>query len=1177
MAASLQRPRGFLRIYLGAAAGVGKTYQMLGDARLAAEEGTDIVIGYLEPHGRVATEERARGLERAPVVRYGSGSRAETEPDVDWLIERRPSVAIVDELAHTNPPGAPRPKRYDDVDTLLAHGIDVWTTVNIQHLESLGSRIRSLTGVEVRETFPDRLLHEADEIKLVDLSPASLRERIARGLVYGPDRVEQALNGFFTVSNLTALRALVLHELAEVAAAQLDTSAPGLRPSERVLVATGGRRDSYAQLIRAGARLARRSDSELYVLAVEPQNGRTDADTARVLSDAEALTRSLGGVYLRRRAENPAAEIIREAEAQHITQIVIGKSRRSGLRVRLGGSLVEAVLRGTSGIDVHVVDDRARHGPRRRRMSAPGGSVKRTLVGRRMPMGSLEDELLPRWIALPIFASDPLSSVAYATEAALVVLVATSVASRGLIVPISAVIAALLLVVVLSYRQTIFAYPNGGGSYVVAKENLGQMAGLVAAASLLVDYVLTAAVSIASGVLAVTSAVPELSTHAVELSLGVLVVLVVVNLRGVRESGFVFALPTYGFIIAIGAMIAVGFVRGLLYGWPTAHVPDPAPVGLATGVGIVVLLRAFASGCSALTGVEAISNGVTAFRRPQARNAASTLMSMGVIAIILFLGVSILAWKVDALPSESVSVLSEIARAVFPPGASSFGYYAVQATTAAVLALAANTAFQGFPRLAALLASDSFLPRQFSNLGDRLVYSNGILVLALAAGALIVGFHADVNSLIHLYLLGVFTAFTLSQFGMVKHHWRRRDSGRSRASLSYKIGLNATGGLLTGLVGAIVITTKFGEGAWMVVIAIPVLVLCFAVVGRHYADVRTRLRDPGGDYAVVRGPVVLFVSALDDATAEALRYVRAIAGDGFQAIHVADAGGVTGIAQAWRGFSGGDGPPLLALPRERTVSGTVARYVRETERAPGEVTTLVVPELFKRRSLVAILRGRTTLALRLRLQGEEDVVLADVPVVADARGLRHPPSGQPKTVVLMPISELNAASRHALGYALGLGSEHVVGLHVELGSDDVSQTRAAWAARALPIPIKVVPSPYRDLGQPLLSEIRAITADPDAVCVVVMPEIISPHGWQRLLHNQRALFIKRLLLFEERVVLTSVPYRLPQPGEAPPRRRRRGPSGGAARGRRSRRARPSARPPCSSSAPRVTPRGPRPG
>ena len=765
-------------------------------------------------------------------------------------------------------------------------------------------------------------------------------------------------------------------------------------------------------------------------------------------------------------------------------------------------------------------------------MSASGRSFKRTIVGRRMPMGSLEDELLPRWIALPIFASDPLSSVAYATEAALVVLVATSVASRGLIVPISAVIAALLVVVVLSYRQTIFAYPNGGGSYVVAKENLGQLAGLVAAASLLIDYVLTAAVSIASGVLAVTSAVPELSTHAVELSLGVLVVLVLVNLRGVRESGFVFALPTYGFIIAIGAMIVVGFVRGMLFGWPTAHVPDPTHTGLAASVGIIVLLRAFASGCSALTGVEAISNGVTAFRRPQARNAASTLVSMGVIAVILFLGVSTLAWKMNARPSDSVSVLSEIARAVFPAGASSFGYYAVQATTAGVLALAANTAFQGFPRLAALLASDSFLPRQFSNLGDRLVYSNGILVLALAAGALIVGFHADVISLIHLYLLGVFTAFTLSQIGMVRHNWRRRAASASRASLFYRIGLNATGGLLTGLVGAIVIATKFGEGAWMVVIAIPVLVLGFTVVGRHYADVRTRLRDPGGDYAVVRGPVVLFVSALDDATAEALRYVRAIAGERFEAIHVAEAG-VSGIAQAWRGFSG-EGPPLLTLPRERTVSGTVARHVRELEHAPGEVTTLVVPELFKRRSLVAILRGRTTLALRLRLQGEEDVVLADVPVVADAHGLGRPFIGEQKTTVLLPVSELNAASRHALGYALGLGASNVFALHVELGSDDVSQTRATWAARALPIPVKVVPSPYRDLGQPLLAEIRAITADPAAVCVVVMPEIISPHRWQRLLHNQRALFIKRLLLFEDRVVLTSVPYRLPQPGERAP-------------------------------------------
>ena len=733
---------------------------------------------------------------------------------------------------------------------------------------------------------------------------------------------------------------------------------------------------------------------------------------------------------------------------------------------------------------------------------------------------------------------------------------------------------------VLSYRQTIFAYPNGGGSYVVAKENLGQLAGLVAAASLLTDYVLTAAVSIASGVLAVTSAVPELSSHAVELSLGVLVVLVLVNLRGVRESGFVFALPTYGFIIAIGATIAVGFVRGLVSGWPTAHVPDPAHVGLAGGVGLVVLLRAFASGCSALTGVEAISNGVPAFRRPQARNAASTLMWMGVIAIVLFLGVSILAWKIDARPSESVSVLSEIARAVFPPGGSSFGYYAVQATTAAVLALAANTAFQGFPRLAALLASDSFLPRQFSNLGDRLVYSNGILVLALAAGALIVGFHADVNSLIHLYLLGVFTAFTLSQFGMVRHNWGRRESSASRGSLVYAIALNATGGALTGLVGAIVIATKFGEGAWMVLIAIPVLVLGFVTVGRHYADVRTRLRDPGGGYAAVaraRGALRQRARRRDrrGAALRARDRRRPLPGDprGRSRRRQRHRAGLARILRrraAARGAAArahrlGHGGALGARARARSRRGRDARRARAVP-APLAARDPARPH-DARAAAAPAGRGGRRARRRARRGG--------------CRGLRRASvASRCARPCSLPISELNAASRHALGYALGLGSEHVFGLHVELGADDVSQTRAAWAARGLPIPVKVVPSPYRDLGQPLLAEIRAITADPDAVCVVVMPEIISPHRWQRILHNQRALFIKRLLLFEERVVLTSVPYRLPEAGErapvapatasASPSARYEAPV--AARGPRRRRASPSSarRAAARSPAPRVS-------
>ena len=693
-------------------------------------------------------------------------------------------------------------------------------------------------------------------------------------------------------------------------------------------------------------------------------------------------------------------------------------------------------------------------------------ALKRTLVGRRMPLSQLEGELLPKRLALPIFASDPLSSVAYATEAGLLVLITASLASRDLIVPISVVIAALLAIVVLSYRQTIYAYPNGGGSYVVAKENLGATAGLVAAASLLTDYVLTAAVSIASGVLAVTSAVPELAPHAVGLSLAVLVLLVLVNLRGVRESGYAFAFPTYAFIGSVGALVAIGFVRGLVSGWPTAHVPDPAPVGLAASVGLIVILRAFASGCSALTGVEAISNGVPAFRRPQPTNAARTLMVMGVIAILLFLGVSVLAWKIDARPSGSVSVLSEIARAVFPPGNTSFGYYLVQASTAAVLALAANTAFQGFPRLAALLASDSYLPRQFANLGDRLVFSNGIIVLALVAGALIVGFNADVNSLIHLYLLGVFTAFTLSQFGMVRRYFTLR--GTPSAPGWGAVVLNGTGGVLTGLVGVIVLITKFGEGAWMVTIAIPTLVLGFAMINRHYRDVASRLRVPE-DTPLPRvaagGPVVLYVDELDDATAEAVRFVRSVAGERFQAVHVSDA---SGISSAWRAFSG-TSSPLIVLPRSGTVSGTVAAWVREVERAPDEITTLVVPELFPSRSLNAVARGRTALALRLRLQGERDIVVTDVPVVARPPGApeRTDLTGR-KTTVLLPIASDDAASRRAIVYALGLGADDVRGLHIALGDDDAEKAKAAWAKRRMPIPVDVVASPYRDLGGPLL-------------------------------------------------------------------------------------------------------------
>jgi two-component system, OmpR family, sensor histidine kinase KdpD len=297
------------------------------------------------------------------VIEYGSGGRAVTEPDVEWIVERRPSIACIDELAHTNARGASRRKRYEDAEHLLSHGIEVWSTVNIQHLESLHDRVLSLTGVDVRETFPDKLLHGADEIRLIDLSPRALRERIARGLVYPEDRIEQALMGFFTPENLAVLRAVALHEMAEVAAAEVRQSETHSATVERVLVSIGGRSASSGRLIREGARLARRADAELLALVVEPQDGRVDAQTRAVLEDAETLTRSLGGTFLRRAGDDAAAEIVREIEAQHVTQLVLGAGRRSGWRARMRPSTVDRILRGTRGVDVHVVADPATSDP----------------------------------------------------------------------------------------------------------------------------------------------------------------------------------------------------------------------------------------------------------------------------------------------------------------------------------------------------------------------------------------------------------------------------------------------------------------------------------------------------------------------------------------------------------------------------------------------------------------------------------------------------------------------------------------------------------------------------------------------------------------------------------------------------------------------------------------------
>jgi len=747
-------------------------------------------------------------------------------------------------------------------------------------------------------------------------------------------------------------------------------------------------------------------------------------------------------------------------------------------------------------------------------------ALKRTLIGRPRATGEMHETLLSKRLALPIFASDPLSSVAYATEAALVVLIGASAAAGHYVLPVSIAIAAVMAVVVLSYVQTVQAYQTSGGAYVVARENLGTMPSLVAAAALLVDYILTVAVSVAAGVLALTSAAPSLRGHEVTLCLAFIVLLTLANLRGVRESGAIFALPTYAFVASMFLMVGTGVGKCATGNCPTAHAPDPILAG-AGAIGVFVLLQAFASGAAALTGVEAISNGVNAFRPPPGRNAARTLLAMGVIAITLFIGVSYLAVHMHAHPSSSVSVISEIARATFPAGSlTSPMYYAVQAFTFGILVLAANTSYQGFPRLAAVLARDRFFPRQFVNLGDRLVYSNGIIVLAGIASLLIWVFHANVISLIHLYVIGVFTAFTISQAGMVRY-WQRHKEGHWRRSAA----INGFGAFATGVVTLLVIQAKFTSGAWMVVIAVPTLIGFFLVVNRHYRIVSRRLKS--GTAAVKASPeptnnVVLYVDELDPATKLASWYAREIAGQSYHPVWVADGRSKPDPRGRWWDFTGG-GTRIEPLEGVGHTEDAVLDYVWSLPRGESNFLTVVVPEAFDHPSLLtAVLRRHTTFSLKLRLLSEPGIVIANVPVVG---GNGDDPIPK-RAVARVLVSEVHASSLRAVNYARTLRLPDTKAVFFAFDAEEAARVEKEWQREALGLPLEILEAPFRDIGDPLRAYLRELTADPETAVSVVMPELVF-NGARRLLHNQRALYIKRLLLFEPRVILSSVPYHLP--------------------------------------------------
>ena len=758
----------------------------------------------------------------------------------------------------------------------------------------------------------------------------------------------------------------------------------------------------------------------------------------------------------------------------------------------------------------------------------PGVSLKRRLFGRPFASHEEEHQLLPKRLALPVFASDPLSSVAYATEEAMLVLSLAGAAAFSWLAPLSVAIATLLLIVIISYRQTIKAYPDGGGAFIVASDNLGIRTGTVAAAALLTDYVLTVSVSVAAGVAAITSAAPHLLLYRVELSLGFVVLLTVANLRGIQEASKLFALPTYMFVATVGTMLIAGFIECADGSCPTAVSAGANIQPEVATAGLFLVLRAFASGSTALTGVEAIANGVQAFREPKARNAARTLGVMGAISISMFLGISTLARLFDVRITEATknqygTVISQIGRAVFNGG---IGFYMLQVFTAAILVLAANTAYQDFPRLSAILAQHKLTPRQYLNRGDRLVYSNGIVTLALAASLLLVAFDADVSRLIQLYVVGVFTAFTLSQTGMVKHWLRTREAGWRRS-----VVINAVGALTTGVVLVVVASVKFAHGAWIVIVFVPILVSIMLAIRRHYLGVAAQLRQVPARSEPVPTRVMVLVAHHDEATDRALSFARLLTADALTCVH-AEEPHSDDLLYTWDNAHPNYPLEVLhgeSVPVSRRV---VERIRRERDDNPGTLITVVLADRVRSRSPFRLFAHRNSLLIRSRLLFERRVVVTDLNVLRRSRRSRLTlaPVGHIEQVVL--VSDMTRPVREALNYARSLGPP-VTAVHIDVNAYQRERLENQWESAGFEFPLVVLDSPYRSIGEPLVQYLRERrrTAVPGTLISAVIPEFVVPGRITQVLHNQTGLGIKGMLAGEVGIAVTSVPYHLKSNGD----------------------------------------------
>ena len=599
--------------------------------------------------------------------------------------------------------------------------------------------------------------------------------------------------------------------------------------------------------------------------------------------------------------------------------------------------------------------------------------LKRWLVGYPLKTAQAEHERLSKRLALAVFSSDALSSVAYATEEILLVLVPASLAFAHFSIPISMAIVALLAILTVSYSQIIFEYPQGGGAYVVSKSNLGEWPGLTAAASLMIDYVLTVAVSVAAGIAAITSAIPSLFPHRTVLGVLAIVLVLIVNLRGVRESGKVFAIPTYMFIVSILLMLGAGAGQ-LLFGTLTPLTPQTVVAETAVeSISLFLLLRAFSSGCTALTGVEVISNGVTAFHHPEPKNAALTMAMMAAVLGTLFLGISTMAYLIGVTPKEDETIVSQVAHAILGEG---FLYYLVQGTTMGILILAANSAFAGFPRLASLLARDGFMPHQMQMMGDRLVFSNGVVILGLFSCLLIVLFAGDTHALIPLYAVGVFLSFTLSQAGMVRR-WLLKRGPRWKG----KLVVNGIGAAATAIATIIIASTKFAHGAWIVIVLIPLIIMMFRAIRSHYKAVaeQVQLTRDARPPRPRRNLILIPIGAVNKAVVRAVDYARSRGGEVRAVLIDVDKEETAVVEMKWAQW--GCGVPLIVLPSPyRSILGALMDYVEENlDKDPECWITVVLPEILPARWWQNILHNQRALLLKGALLFKDRVVLTDVP------------------------------------------------------------------------------------------------------------------------------------------------------------------------------------------------------